>query len=223
MIELKNISKKYGSKQVLDKVDMQIGTGTIVGLYGESGEGKSTLAKVLCGVVVPDCGSVELDGKTLLSSKQRYDRKMGLGVQMVYQQPYSVLDPSQKIINGLKELIRYHSIVKSDEIDSLIDTIAEDMDLDKDIFYHLPHQISGGEAQRIAIAKSLLFEPRLLILDEATSMLDISTQANVLGIIKKQTKKYDGSILMISHDRQLLDCICSSVFELQNGKITQRK
>ena len=223
MIELKNISKKYGNKQVLDKVDMQIGTGTIVGLYGESGEGKSTLAKVLCGVVVPDGGSVELDGKTLLSSKQRYDRKLGLGVQMVYQQPYSVLDSSQKIINGLKELIRYHSIVKSDEIDSLIDTIAEDMDLDKDIFYHLPHQISGGEAQRIAIAKSLLFEPRLLILDEATSMLDISTQANVLGIIKKQTKKYDGSILMISHDRQLLDCICSSVFELQNGKITQRK
>lgn len=223
MIELINISKKYGNKQVLDKVDMQIGTGAIVGLYGESGEGKSTLAKVLCGVVVPDCGSVELDGKTLLSDKQKYDRKLGLGVQMVYQQPYSVLDPSQKIIKGLKELIRYHGIVKADEIDSLIDSVAEEMDLDKDIFYHLPHQISGGEAQRIAIAKSLMFEPRLLILDEATSMLDISTQANVLGIIKRQTKKYDGSILMISHDKQLLDCICNSVFELHNGKITQRK
>lgn len=223
MIELINISKKYGNKQVLDKVDMQIGTGTIVGLYGESGEGKSTLAKVLCGVVVPDGGRVELDGKPLLSDNQKYDRKLGLGVQMVYQQPYSVLDPSQKIIKGLKELIRYHGIVKADEIDSLIDSIAEEMDLDKDIFYHLPHQISGGEAQRIAIAKSLMFEPRLLILDEATSMLDISTQANVLGIIKKQTKKYDGSILMISHDKQLLECICNSVFELHNGKITQRK
>lgn len=223
MIELINISKKYGNKQVLDKVDMQICTGTIVGLYGESGEGKSTLAKILCGVVVPDGGRVELDGKPLLSENQKYDRKLGLGVQMVYQQPYSVLDPSQKIINGLKELIRYHSIVKVDEIDSFIDRIAEEMDLDKDIFYHLPHQISGGEAQRIAIAKSLMFKPRLLILDEATSMLDISTQANVLGIIKKQTKKYDGSILIISHDKQLLDCICNSVFELHNGKITQRK
>ena len=223
MIELINISKKYGNKQVLDKVDMQIGTGTIVGLYGESGEGKSTLAKILCGVVVPDGGRVELDGKPLLSDKQKYDRKLGLGVQMVYQQPYSVLDPSQKIIKGFKELIRYHSIVKAEEIDSFIDRIAEEMDLDKDIFYHLPHQISGGEAQRIAIAKSLMFEPRLLILDEATSMLDISTQANVLGIIKKQTKKYDGSILIISHDKQLLDCICNSVFELHNGKITQRK
>ena len=223
MIELINISKKYGNKQVLDKVDMQIGTGTIVGLYGESGEGKSTLAKILCGVVVPDGGRVELDGKPLLSDKQKYDRKLGLGVQMVYQQPYSVLDPSQKIIKGFKELIRYHSIVKADEIDSFIDRIAEEMDLDKDIFYHLPHQISGGEAQRIDIAKSLMFEPRLLILDEATSMLDISTQANVLGIIKKQTKKYDGSILIISHDKQLLDCICNSVFELHNGKITQRK
>ena len=124
---------------------------------------------------------------------------------MVYQQPYSVLDPSQKIIKGFKELIRYHSIVKADEIDSFIDRIAEEMDLDKDIFYHLPHQISGGEAQRIAIAKSLMFEPRLLILDEATSMLDISTQANVLGIIKNQTKKYDGSILIISHDKQQID------------------
>ena len=223
MIELINIAKKYGNKQVLDKVDMQIGTGAIVGLYGESGEGKSTLAKVLCGVVVPDGGRVELDGKPLLSDKQKYDRKLGLGVQMVYQQPYSVLDPSQKIIKGFKELIRYHSIVKADEIDSFIDRIAEEMDLDKDIFYHLPHQISGGEAQRIAIAKSLMFKPRLLILDEATSMLDISTQANVLGIIKKQTKKYDGSILIISHDKQLLDCICNSVFELHNGKITQRK
>ena len=223
MIELINISKKYGNKQVLDKVDMQICTGTIVGLYGESGEGKSTLAKIFCGVVVPDGGRVELDGKPLLSDKQKYDRKLGLGVQMVYQQPYSVLDPSQKIIKGFKELIRYHSIVKAEEIDSFIDRIAEEMDLDKDIFYHLPHQISGGEAQRIAIAKSLMFEPRLLILDEATSMLDISTQANVLGIIKKQTKKYDGSILIISHDKQLLDCICNSVFELHNGKIKQRK
>lgn len=223
MIELINISKKYGNKQVLDKVDMQIGTGAIIGLYGESGEGKSTLAKVLCGVVVPDGGRVKLDGKPLLSDNQKYDRKLGLGVQMVYQQPYSVLDPSQKIIKGLKELIRYHGIVKADEIDSFIDSVAEEMDLDKDIFYHLPHQISGGEAQRIAIAKSLMFEPRLLILDEATSMLDISTQANVLGIIKKQTKKYDGSILIISHDKQLLDCICNSVFELHNGKITQRK
>ena len=88
--------------------------------------------------------------------------------------------------------------------------------LETDILTHLPHQISGGEAQRVAIARCLLFRPRLLILDEATSMLDVSTQANVLGMVRRQMQEHHGSILLISHDEALVNLLCDQIYVFDN-------
>lgn len=193
---------------------MTIPNGSIIGVSGASGIGKSTLAKILCGVTAPDAGAVFLDGKLLVSPKEAYDRKRGLAIQMVYQQPYATLDPLQKIGVGLRELISYHRLTKNrQETEKLIADILAQMQLPDKILAHLPRQISGGEAQRVALARCLLLRPKLLILDEATSMLDVSTQANLLALVKAQMVPGGGAVLFISHDRALTEFYCDTVYE----------
>ncbi len=213
MLEIKNCCKSFGSQTVLQNVSLNIPAGSIIGVPGASGIGKSTLAKILCGVTAPDAGAVFLDGKLLVSPKEAYDRKRGLAIQMVYQQPYATLDPLQKIGAGLRELISYHRLTKNrQETEKLIADILAQMQLPSKILAHLPRQISGGEAQRVALARCLLLSPKLLILDEATSMLDVSTQANLLALVKAQMVSGGGSVLFISHDRALTDFYCDTVY-----------
>lgn len=213
MLEIKNCCKSFGNQTVLQDVSLNIPDGSIIGMSGASGIGKSTLAKILCGVTAPDAGAVFLDGKLLVSQKEAYDRKRGLAIQMVYQQPYATLDPSQKIGAGLRELISYHRLTKNrQETEKLIADILAQMQLPSKILAHLPRQISGGEAQRVALARCLLLRPKLLILDEATSMLDVSTQANLLALVRAQMIPSGGSVLFISHDRALTDFYCDTVY-----------
>ena len=214
MLEINNCCKSFGNQTVLQDVSLNIPDGSIIGVSGASGIGKSTLAKILCGVTAPDAGAVFLDGKLLVSQKEAYDRKCGLAIQMVYQQPYATLDPAQKIGAGLRELISYHRLTKNrQETEKLIADILAQMQLPSKILAHLPRQISGGEAQRVALARCLLLSPKLLILDEATSMLDVSTQANLLALVKAQMLPNGGSVLFISHDRALTDFYCDTVYE----------
>lgn len=214
MLEIKTCCKSFGSQTVLQNVSLNIPAGSIIGMSGASGIGKSTLAKILCGVTAPDAGAVFLDGKLLVSPKEAYDRKRGLAIQMVYQQPYATLDPLQKIGAGLRELISYHRLTKNrQETEKLIADILAQMQLPSKILAHLPRQISGGEAQRVALARCLLLSPKLLILDEATSMLDVSTQANLLALVKAQMVPGGGAVLFISHDRALTEFYCDTVYE----------
>ncbi len=215
MIQTVELNKAFGSKQVLDRLTLTIPDGTFYGVYGRSGIGKSTLAKVLCGVMTPDSGTVLLDGEPLFT-KKGYDRARGVQIQMVYQQPYAALDPRQKIGDGLTELIRYHRFAKKGQERELAAEALCGVGLQTEILSHLPHQVSGGEAQRVSIARCLLFRPKLLILDEATSMLDVSTQANVLGIIRGRMRESGGSVLMISHDAALTQAFCSEIYHFND-------
>lgn len=197
---------------------MSVPDGRIVGVFGASGIGKSTLAKLLCGVLRPDSGTILLDGQTLVSDAAPYDRRRGLQIQMVYQQPHASLDPSQKLGAGLRELIAYHHLAANRrEADSQIRSILSEVQLPQELQNHLPYQISGGEAQRAALARSLLLQPRLLILDEATSMLDVSTQAAVLSLVRRLMLERGGSVLFISHDRALTDYYCDIVYEFDGA------
>lgn len=219
MLELQNCCKAFGSQTVLQNVSLNIPAGSIIGVSGASGIGKSTLAKILCGVTAPDAGAVFLDGKLLVSQKEAYDRKCGLAIQMVYQQPYASLDPSQKIGAGLRELISYHHLAENKKAaETLIADILVQMQLPAKILAHLPRQLSGGEAQRVALARCLLLRPKLLILDEATSMLDVSTQANLLALVKAQMLPNGGSVLFISHDRALTDFYCDVVYAFDEDR-----
>lgn len=224
VIEGRDLKKTFGSKLIFEHAGFTIPDGQIVGVYGPSGIGKSTLAKLLCGVMKPDAGQILLDGELLVSPSRPYDRRRGLAIQMVYQQPYSSLDPSQKLLDGFLELIRYHGFaITGAEEHALIKTLLEEVGLDAGILAHLPRQISGGEAQRIAIAHCLLFRPKLLILDEATSMLDVSTQANVIALVRKVMAKSKGSVLLISHDKALVDTLCDQIYLFDNQTLKEKE
>ena len=213
MLEINNCCKSFGNQTVLLDVSLTIPDGSIIGVSGASGIGKSTLAKILCGVMPPDAGEVFLDGQLLVSEKSNYDIKRGLAIQMVYQQPYATLDHLQKIGAVLRELISYYRLAENRRAaEKLIADILAQMQLPARILAHLPRQISGGEAQRVALARALLLSPKLLILDEATSMLDVSTQANLLALVKAQMLPNGGSVLFISHDRALTDFYCDTVY-----------
>ena len=216
MISVQNVCKQFGEKAILENASLEIPDDCVCGIYGESGIGKSTMAKLLCGVYKPEQGEIFMDDQLLVSAVQPYDRKLGLHIQMVYQQPYATLDPRQKIGAGFRELIRYHRLAPKEQERELTWDMLDKVGLEPDILTHLPHQISGGEAQRVAIARCLLFRPKLLILDEATSMLDVSTQANVLGIIRQRMNEGGGSILLISHDRPLIDFFCDQIYVFDN-------
>ena len=219
MLEIKNCCKSFGNQKVLDDVSMTIPDGSIIGIFGASGIGKSTLAKILCGVTAPDAGKIFLDGQLLVSEKSSYDRRRGLAIQMAYQQPYATLDPSQKIGAGLRELISYHRLAENKKAaEAMIADVLAQMQLLPKILAHLPRQISGGEAQRVALARCLLLRPKLLILDEATSMLDVSTQANLLALVKAQMLPNGGSVLFISHDRALTDFYCDVVYAFDEDR-----
>ena len=217
MLEIRNCCKSFGNRTVLQDVSLRVPDGRVIGLFGASGIGKSTLANILCGVMKPDAGEIFLDGQLLVSEKSSYDRRRGLAVQMVYQQPYASLDPAQRIGAGLRELIFYHRLAENRQAaENLIAGVLAQVQLPDGILAHLPRQISGGEAQRVALARCLLLAPELLILDEATSMLDMSTQANLLALVKAQMLPRGGSVLFISHDRALTDHYCDAVYEFDD-------
>ena len=223
MIALQNIDKSFNGEHILQNVSLEIPDNQICGVFGKSGIGKSTLAKILCGVCPPDAGRILLDNRCLVSNDRPYDRRLGISIQMVYQQPYATLDPRQKIGSGFRELIRYHRFAPKGKEQALTEEILSKVGLEPQILAHLPHQISGGEAQRVAIARCLLFQPRLLILDEATSMLDVSTQANVLGVVRRLMHANGGSILLISHDEGLVNSICDQIYVFDNKSKTQEE
>ncbi len=223
MIEGQNLKKSFGEKLIFEHADFVIPDSAIVGVYGPSGIGKSTLAKLLCGLMRPDEGRILLDGEPLVAADRPYDRRRGLAIQMVYQQPYASLDPSQKLIEGFRELIRYHRFAKNrTEEARLIEMLMENVGLESGILRHLPRQISGGEAQRVAIARCLLFQPRLLILDEATSMLDVSTQANVISLVRRVMVENNGSVLLISHDMALVNYLCDQIYGFDNNTLKEK-
>ena len=220
MIEVKSVSKAFGKKNVLSDLSFSLDTGEILGVYGKSGIGKTTLAKILCGLVLMDEGEILIDGTMLFSPTSPYDRKLGRGIQMVYQHPYASLDPNQKIRGSFSELIRYHGLAKGkEETETLILRVLSEVNLDEGILSHLPRQISGGEAQRVALARCLLLQPTLLIMDEATSMLDVMVQANVFALVKKNIIEKGGSILLISHDRDLVDHVSDRILDLEKNRV----
>jgi len=190
------LTKKYGKNLILDDVSMEIGEKEFVSLCGPSGCGKSTFAKIV--------------GKNDFA-------------QIVFQHPTLALDPKQKIGTGFVELIKYHKFARGDEeIKELIKGKLSEVELTEDILNHLPHQISGGEAQRVNIARALLFNPKLLILDEATSMLDTKTQDEIIKLVKRLIIGKGGAVLFISHDLELAESVSDVMYVVENKKIIKK-
>ena len=221
MISMEQIDKAFDGKQVLQNVTLDIPDGQICGIFGKSGIGKSTLAKVLCGICPPDGGRILLDGQCLVSQNTPYDRKLGLSIQMVYQQPYATLDPRQKIGSGFKELIRYHGFAPRGEERALTEDVLVKVGLEPQILAHLPHQISGGEAQRVAIARALVNRPKVLLLDEPLGALDLKLRKDMQLELKKIQQQVGITFIYVTHDQEEALAMSDTVVVMDEGKIQQ--
>ena len=225
MLEVFGVIKTFrkvgerGLEKPLDGVSFTVGNGEIVGLMGKSGAGKSTIARILCGTLRADSGSASFGGEQLFDNGH-YSRSVGFGIQLIPQQPFSALDPRQRIGNAVMEPLLHHKIARSKaQAREIAVQLLRDALLEDELFMRLPSQLSGGQAQRAVIARTLAVSPKLLIADEATSMLDMSSQAQIIDIIRSLAESKGVSILIISHDHNLINTVCDRSYTLIDGRL----
>lgn len=227
MIELHDVSKTFTQKgknstsiTPLNEVSFDIEDGKIIGLVGASGEGKTTLANILCGICAPSSGKVYVDGVSLWSDNGKYDRKTGSAMQLIPQKPALALDPTQRIGSAVKEaLVAFKSAKRGTDAEQKTRELFDVVGLERTLSSRLPVHLSGGQAQRAVIARALATRPKLLISDESTSMLDEQTQGKILQLYKTIVKNDGISMLFITHDIDVAKRFCDMIYTLKNGKI----
>jgi ABC-type glutathione transport system ATPase component len=188
----------------------------ILGIIGSTGSGKSSIARVLSGLVTPHNGVVECLGKPLDYRKYPELRSK---VQMVFQDPYSALYPHWTAGAYLKEAIRLHHITTRSKEDDLLAQVLSDVGLSYELSERYPHQLSGGERQRMQIARAILIKPGILICDEITSGLDRPIQEQILNLLVKLHRTYSISVILISHDLEVIKRLAHRVLILDQGTV----
>jgi peptide/nickel transport system ATP-binding protein len=214
MIDIKNVSMKFDKKEVLRDISFSVKSGSKIAIIGDSGSGKSTLAKIIVGLIKPTKGEVFLNDVSV-SKFSRKDK--GKIIQMVFQHPQSSFDPKRKIGFQLKEPYKIHKIKIENEIDDLLNFFS----LDSNLLDRYPFQISGGEAQRLSIIKCLTLNPGILILDEPTSMLDVSIQAEIINFLLDIQKIRKMTFVFVSHDLELVSKVCDEIIVIDDKKIIE--
>lgn len=203
-LKASGINFKYNNdKYILKDIDFEISSGEIVGLIAPSGFGKTTLAKILAGYQKPESGSVVLEG-------YNEKRKKGYNpVQLIFQHPEKSVNPKWKMSKIIKEAFN-----PSKEL-------IEDMGIREEWLNRWPSELSGGELQRFCVLRALSKDTKFLIADEMTTMLDAITQAQIWGVVLEHVKKYNIGLVVISHDRALVDRICTKIVDLTEFEINQ--
>ncbi|RJQ54653.1 MAG: ATP-binding cassette domain-containing protein [Desulfobacteraceae bacterium] len=205
----------------VDGIDLTIHRGETLGLVGESGCGKTTVAKVMIRAIPPTAGEVIFEGKNIFTLPAGEMRRLRKRIQMVYQDPYSSLNPRMKIGKLIGEAAVVHKIDTPGQIEQKVLSILQRVGLPADSVNRFPHEFSGGQRQRIGIARSLILDPELIILDEPVSALDVSIQAQVINLLSDLQAEFRFSYLLISHDLSLVKHICDRVAVMYLGKIVE--
>ena len=221
VLAIKNLSKNFNKVKALDNVSFELKKGEILGIVGESGSGKSTLAKVITRIVKPDGGSILFKGEDftkLNSAKLREYRK---NVQMVFQNPNSTFSPRMNIGDFLCEGMLNFKLASKKEALKKAKEYLELVKLPTDIMERLPHQLSGGQLQRVVIARALTLSPEVLIYDESTAALDVSVQQDVLKLMYDLRKSCDNSVIFICHDLAAVRLVADRIIVMYNGKIVE--
>jgi peptide/nickel transport system ATP-binding protein len=208
------------SVRAVDHVDVSIRRGETLGLVGESGSGKSTLAQCIIRLVEPDAGDIILSGSTFSGLRGKALREARRRVQIVFQDPYSALDPRQNIGEAVAEGPIIHGLPRQAALARAKDLLIA-VGLDAKAEQRFPHEFSGGQRQRISIARALAVEPDLLIADEAVSALDVSVQAQVLALLSRMQERLGFAMLFITHDLRVAAQICDRIAVMQRGRIVE--
>ena len=208
--------------RAVDDVSLSIFEGEILGVVGESGSGKSTLAKNILRLINPTSGSIELFGTKLASLSKKEMKKARKKMQVVFQDPYSSLNPRMTVFEVLAEpLSSFFPKMTQDSVEQDVQSAILEVGLDVSFLGRYPHELSGGQCQRVAIARALMPKPQLLICDEAVSALDASIRAEIIDLLLSIKQKRKLTMVFIAHDLAVVKKICDRVVVMQKGKIIE--
>ena len=229
MLEFENVNKEYrggmfGNKTVkaVDDVSFRVEPREKVGLVGESGCGKSTIARMAGRLLLPSSGKVSFNGEDIMKMTGDRVKTYRKNVQMIFQNPQQSFSPRMRLYDTIAEPLQVHKLAKGKKEElAIIGPAMEQVGLTEDIFTRFPHEISGGQAQRLAIMRILMLDPKLIIADEPTSMLDVSVQAQILELLAETMKKLESSLLFISHDLEVVRAVCDRIIVMKDGKICE--
>ncbi|MFB9950575.1 ABC transporter ATP-binding protein [Rhizobium puerariae] len=230
LIAAKGLGKEFYARSMfrsavtvraVSDVTLSVGRGEIVGLVGESGSGKSTIGRMLMGLIPPTSGDVTFDGAALGKTRGSALRRMRRRMQMIFQDPYSSLDPRRSIGAQIADGMQIHGLVDASETKWRVGQFLEEVGLPAEAARRHPHEFSGGQRQRISIARALSTEPEFIVADEPVSALDVSIQAQIVRLLHDLGRKRSLSILFISHDLAVVRSLCDRVVVLYLGRIME--
>jgi len=216
------LGKSSDYTKAVDDVSFDVYTGETLGLVGESGCGKTTLGRTLLRLVEPTAGEIIFKGNDLLQYPSAALRRLRKDIQIIFQDPYSALNPSITIGNAIQEVLQVHNMLPSarqrkEKVMELLDKVS----LRSEHFYRYPHEFSGGQRQRIVIARALALDPSFIVCDESVSALDVSVQAQVLNLLNDLKKEFRFTVIFISHDLSVVHYISDRIMVMQKGKIIE--
>ncbi|MDR1241419.1 MAG: ATP-binding cassette domain-containing protein [Deltaproteobacteria bacterium] len=230
LFELKNLSRFFyrqagflgSSKKIcaVNQVNLQLARGETLGLVGESGSGKSTLARMAVRLLKPSAGDVLLDGKSVFSADRRFRATLPGRIQMVFQDPYSSLNPRLRVGSSIGEALACAGMPKSGRREKIV-RLLEQVGLDEDCVNRFPHEFSGGQRQRMSLARALAPDPDIIVCDEPVSSLDASVQAQVLNLLKDNQDRLNLSYLFISHDLAVVNHMSDKIAVMYAGSIVE--
>jgi ABC-type glutathione transport system ATPase component len=225
VIAIRELQVAFGSRVVAHVPELEIGRGEIVGLAGESGSGKSMTALAILGLArmagARVSGSVALDGRELLDLPDRELRHVrGRRIAMIMQSPRAALNPTLRLGQLFERTLRLHGVARSDVRARMVDGM-QSVRLDPALLERYPHQISGGQAQRFAIALALALHADVLLADEPTSALDVTVQAEVVGLLRRVRDERGTAVLFISHDLAVIGELADRIMVMRRGEVVE--
>ena len=226
ILELKHVSKTFASKTgdvpAVRDVSFSVKEGESVGLVGESGCGKSTMARLITKLTGTTSGEILLERTDIIKLSKKEDRNIYRKIQMVFQDPYSVFSPRMTIGTFLEEGLVFFGIMSRKEAHKEAEKLMTMVDLPVELMDRLPHQLSGGQLQRVVIARAISIRPKIVILDEATSALDVSVQKQVLELLVRLQKEFHLTYLFIGHDLAVVRSITDKIAVMYAGRIVEK-
>lgn len=220
--DLTKVFKKAGQEDftAVDHVSFDLMPGECLGIIGESGSGKTTIVNMITRLLEPSEGTIELEGRDITKIKGRELRNAYSRLQMVFQTPTESFDPRHKLGCGIGEILRNNGWSRA-ESDKEAVRLLKLCGLPEEFADRLPHQVSGGQCQRAAIARAIAIKPKVLICDEATSALDVTIQKEIIALLTSLREELGLSILFICHDIALVQQFCDRVLVLYHGKVVE--
>jgi peptide/nickel transport system ATP-binding protein len=226
LLEGKGLYRCYGRRRrrvvALEEVSVTVEEGASLGLVGESGSGKTTLGRILCALEPADKGEVRFEGKPLEDLDRRGWRRFRRNVQFVFQDPASALNPRQRVRRAIESAMIGLLDVDRNARRARGDELAGRVGLKPDLLERYPHELSGGQVQRVVIARALAVDPRVLILDEPVSALDVSVQAQILALLRELRGQLRLTYLFISHDLAVVEQLCDEIVVMRQGRIVEQ-